>query len=123
MARRSTAPLRLSVSPDGRNAYVASSGSDAVAVFARAADGALTQTGCVSDTGAGPCVDGAALDLARWVTVSPDGRNAYLASVISGAVAVFDREPPPPPPTPTPTPTPTRRRRRRRHHRRRRSAT
>ena len=95
----------LSVSPDGSNAYLAASGSDAVAVFARAADGTLTQTGCVSDTGAGPCDDGAALDVPRWVAVSPDGKNAYVASVFSGAVAVFDREPPPPPPTPTPTPT------------------
>jgi hypothetical protein len=100
----------VSVSPDGQSAYIASFDSDAVAVLDRAADGTLTQkpgtAGCISDTGAGPCVDGAALDGPRWVTVSPDGASVYAASVISGAVAVFDREPPPPPPTPTPTPPP-----------------
>ena len=102
----------VAVSPDGGNAYIASFDSDAVAVLDRAADGSLTQkpgtAGCISDTAAGPCVDGAALDGNRWVTVSPDGRNAYAASVISGAVAVFDREPPaPPPPPPPPSPPPS----------------
>ena len=81
----------VTVSPDGRSAYAASQASGAVAVFARAADGTLTQTGCVSETGAGPCVDGTALDAARSVTVSPDGKNAYVASGAVGAVAVFDR--------------------------------
>ena len=85
--------LGVMVSPDGNNAYVASSGSDAVAVFARAADGTLTQMAgrCVSDTGAGPCVDGTALDVASSVTVSPDGHSVYVASQLSSAVAVFAR--------------------------------
>ncbi len=85
----------VTVSPDGRSAYVASQLSDAVAVFDRAADGTLTQkpglAGCVSDTGAAGCADGSALDRATSVTVSPDGRSAYVASAASGAVAVFDR--------------------------------
>ena len=58
-------------------------------------DGTLTQkagaAACFSDSGAAPCVDGTALGGAFEVTVSPDGRNAYVASNASGAVAVFDR--------------------------------
>ena len=53
----------VTVSPDGQNVYVASEISSAVAVFDRAADGTLTQkrgpAGCISDTGAGRCCDGA----------------------------------------------------------------
>ena len=66
-----------------------------MAVFDRAADGTLTQkpgtAGCISDTGAGPCVDGTALDAAARVAVSPDGESVYVASFVSDAVAVFDR--------------------------------
>jgi len=83
------------VSPDGRSAYVASGISDAVAVFDRAANGTLTQkaglAGCISNTGAGPCVDGTALDGASSVTVSPDGASVYVSSHSSDAVAVFNR--------------------------------
>ncbi len=85
----------VAVSPDGRNAYLASALSDAVAVFDRGADGTLTQqpglAGCVSNTGAGPCVDGQALDTPESVAVSPDGLSVYVASSTSDAVAVFDR--------------------------------
>ena len=85
----------VTLSPDGENAYVVSSRSDAVAVFDRAADGTLTQkpgeAGCISDTGTGPCVNGAALDAALDVAVSPDGKSAYVPSGFSSAVAVFDR--------------------------------
>jgi len=59
----------VTVSPDGRSVYVAAYDGDAVAVFDRAVDGTLTQkagtTGCISETGAGPCADGTALDGAR----------------------------------------------------------
>ena len=83
----------VTVSPDGRSAYAASHHS--VAVFDRAANGTLTQkpglAGCISDSGAGPCVNGTALKGASSVTVSPDGRSAYVASRYSDAVAVFDR--------------------------------
>jgi DNA-binding beta-propeller fold protein YncE len=101
----------VTISPDGKDAYVASTGSNAVAAFTRAADGTLTQrpgaAACVSETGAAPCVDGTGLANPASVTVSPDGRNAYVASTASSAVAVFDRErlsaPAPPAPAPGPT--------------------
>ncbi len=86
-------PGSVTISPDGENAYVASRSSDAVAVFDRAEDGRLTQkpgaTGCISDTGDAPCAQGEALDVLESVTVSPDGENAYVASV--SGVAVFNR--------------------------------
>jgi DNA-binding beta-propeller fold protein YncE len=91
--------LRVAVSPDGRNLYVASAQSDAVAVFDRdPATGALTQkagsAGCVSDDGTGGlCRDGTALDGAAAVAVSPDGGSVYAVSAFSDAVAVFDRDP------------------------------
>ena len=88
----------MTVSPDGQSAYVAAQGSDAAAVFDRAPNGTLAQkpaaAGCISETGAGPCSDGAALDGAASVAVSPDGQSAYVASTsVFGGVAVFDREP------------------------------
>ena len=91
-------PVSVAVSPDGRSVYLVSTLSDAVAVFDRdAATGALTQksgtAGCVSESGTGgACASGVALDLAAFVTVSPDGRTVYVASRSSSAVAVFDRD-------------------------------
>ena len=89
---------QVTVSPDGQSAYVAAQGSDAAAVFDRAPNGTLAQkpaaAGCISETGAAPCSDGAALDGAASVAVSPDGQSAYVASTsVFGGVAVFDREP------------------------------
>jgi DNA-binding beta-propeller fold protein YncE len=87
----------LTVSHDGKNVYVASEVSDAVAILDRSAAGELTQkagtAGCVSDTGAGPCQDGVALDGARAVAASPDGKTVYVASTVAGAVAILDRDP------------------------------
>ncbi|MEJ7656710.1 MAG: hypothetical protein WKF33_06755 [Thermoleophilaceae bacterium] len=59
--------------------------------------GGLTQLpdpdGCVSESGSGgQCEDGKALRGAASVTVSPDGRNAYVASLVSDAVAAFARD-------------------------------
>ena len=34
-----------------------------------------------------------ALDGVNSVAVSPDGRNVYAASLVSGAVVIFDRDP------------------------------
>jgi DNA-binding beta-propeller fold protein YncE len=89
-------PNAVAVSPDGRSAYVADGGpSRAVAVFDRATDGTLTQkagtAGCISETGAGPCVDGTAVSSAQSVDVSPDGANVFVTSFLNNSVAALDR--------------------------------
>ncbi|MGB0119874.1 MAG: CARDB domain-containing protein, partial [Solirubrobacterales bacterium] len=75
-----------------------------VAVFDRnTTTGALIQKAgteaCISETGSsGACTDGVGLEFATSVTVSPDGRSAYVAAASSDAVAVFDRTPDTTPP-------------------------
>jgi 6-phosphogluconolactonase (cycloisomerase 2 family) len=86
----------IAVSGDGKNVYSAALLSDAVAAFTRnTSTGALTQlagtAGCVSETGAGPCDNGTALDGAHTVTLNPTGVNAYVGSDESDAVNVFSR--------------------------------
>src|SRR5262245_50822548 len=50
--------------------------------------------GCTSETGdGGLCADGVALESTGSATVSPDGRNVYVTSQSSDAVATFDRDP------------------------------
>jgi DNA-binding beta-propeller fold protein YncE len=76
--------------------YVASSSSDAIAVFRRnARTGKLTQgsgvAGCVAAKGTGGCAKARALNGPNSVTVSADGKNVYATSVISDAVTVFRR--------------------------------
>ena len=89
----------VTVSPDDGSVYVASGTGDAVAVLDRdQASGALAQkvgtAGCISETGsAGACADGVALDQPNAVQVSADGTSAYVASLTSDAVAIFDRDP------------------------------
>jgi DNA-binding beta-propeller fold protein YncE len=89
-------PYSVAVSPDGKSVYVAS--NDAVArLDLNPTTGAISQpagtAGCVSETGSGPCADGHGLDDAISVAVSPDGKNVYVASVYSNAVARLDRNP------------------------------
>jgi 6-phosphogluconolactonase (cycloisomerase 2 family) len=92
------AAVSLRVSPDGKNVYVASEVSDAVAIFSRnPTTGTLTQlsgtAGCVSETGTeGLCIDGNGLLGARFVAVSPDNRHVYVASQYNHTVTVFSRD-------------------------------
>jgi DNA-binding beta-propeller fold protein YncE len=95
--------IAVTVSPDGASVY--SAGYTARGAFAavldRAADGTLSQpsgaAGCFSENALDGCTLAAGLADARSVTVSPDGRSAYVAG---SAVAVFDRKVLAPPPAP-----------------------
>jgi DNA-binding beta-propeller fold protein YncE len=88
----------IDVSPDGRNVYVASSRSDAIAVFARnPKSGSLAQlkgkAGCVSAQGKAGCTVVAAFDAPNSVAVSPDGRNVYATARDSSTLLSFHRNP------------------------------
>jgi DNA-binding beta-propeller fold protein YncE len=77
-------PIALAISPDGRNVYVASAGSDAVATFSRnRRTGALRQAagvrGCISQRPGDDCLVGRALNEPTSVAVSPDGARVYVA--------------------------------------------
>jgi DNA-binding beta-propeller fold protein YncE len=91
----------IAVSPDGKNVYVAASGSDAIAVFDRnPVTGALTQpkgkAGCVASV-VGKAKGGQGCGLAvgligpNSVAVSPDGRNVYATSRDGSSVTAFIR--------------------------------
>jgi DNA-binding beta-propeller fold protein YncE len=88
----------LVVSPDGRNVYVSSQESNALAVFDRdPLTGQLTQkpgaAGCFSDGGALGCAGGADVGQAIDVAISPDGKSVYVSAVEPNAVVIFDRNP------------------------------
>lgn len=91
-----TNPARMTISSDGKNAYLASPG--ALVVFDRdAMSGTLTQkgglAGCISDDGSsGQCTDGTAMQSIRNAVVSPDSRHVYVAASGSEAIAIFDRD-------------------------------
>lgn len=97
-ARGVDAAAFLAPSPDGRHVYVASTNDGPIAVFRRVGPrGTLRQLpgreGCVHATGAGKCARGRALDVLGSVTVSPDGRNVYVAAAgAGGGVAIFRRD-------------------------------
>ena len=95
-------PTEVTVSPDGKSVYVASSGwapygaGQAVARFNRnTTTGAISQpagsAGCISLTGAGPCADGHGLGSPVSVAVSLDGKSVYVGSAASDAVARLNR--------------------------------
>jgi len=94
LGRGLSGPSSVAVSLDGRNVYVAASGSQAVAVFSRnPRSGALRQlfgsSGCVSHARGEGCTTGRALPRPRDVLVSADGANVYVGG--NGGVAVFSR--------------------------------
>jgi len=83
-------PVAIAVSPDGRQVYVAGSGADAVAVFARDAGTGRLRLASVVRDGAGR-VDG--LDQPGDLALSPDGAHLYVAGFDADALAVFARDP------------------------------
>jgi DNA-binding beta-propeller fold protein YncE len=92
----------VALSPDGRNLYSVSAKVNMLAAVARnRSSGRLTQLpgrfGCFIRgfrAGSFGCVEGRGLTVAVAVTVSPDGRNVYVASedIYLGAVAIFRRQ-------------------------------
>lgn len=88
----------IAVSPDGRQVYVASSGSDAIAIFTRnRRSGTLGQAkktkGCIAAKGAAGCAAAIGLDEPNSVAISPDGRNVYATSRAGNSVTSFVRNP------------------------------
>ena len=86
----------LAMSADGRNVYVSSSRSNAIAVLSRnARTGALTQrpsaAGCISDGGSSGCAKAIGLLGPNSVAVSPDGKNVYATAFGTNALLVFRR--------------------------------
>jgi DNA-binding beta-propeller fold protein YncE len=88
----------IALSPDGRNLYAVSSKVNMLAAIARdRSTGRLVQLpgryACFIRAGGLGCPDGRGLTVAVSVTVSPGGRNVYVASedAYLGAVAVFRR--------------------------------
>ena len=86
----------IATSPDGRNVYVASSSSNAIAVFRRnRRTGRLTQgtgrAGCIAAKGAGGCTGARGLRGPNSVAVSPDGRTVYATSVNTDSVVILRR--------------------------------
>jgi len=92
--------LGEALSPDGTWLYVAAVNDDAVTWFSRdPSTGALAWAGCVQDVTVRPrapeyqpgCAKVTNLNGARWIAISPDGANAYVAN--SGhSVSEFSRD-------------------------------
>ena len=90
-------PRSVTVSPDNANVYVASTTSDAVAVFWRnTVSGVIGQSagtaGCVSESShGGTCVDGRVLGGARAVAVSPDGTQVFVGAYDASSLVILQR--------------------------------
>jgi DNA-binding beta-propeller fold protein YncE len=88
----------IAISPDGKNVYVASAQSDAIAIFTRDRQtGVLRQAkkaaGCVAAKRAYGCAGAIGLDEPNSVAISPNGRNVYATSRAGNSVTAFVRNP------------------------------
>jgi DNA-binding beta-propeller fold protein YncE len=88
----------VTVSPDGNNVYVGAFFGNAVAVFARdPSTGALTQpaddSGCLVNAPTAGCTTALALASPEGMAISGDGNNVYVATAVSNAVVVLNRDP------------------------------
>lgn len=92
-------PRSLAITKNGKHVYVASTDSDAIAVFRRDfATGALTQVaapgGCIAENGDGiTCTDAVGLDGASSIVVPRNGKHVYVASVVNDSLTTFVRDP------------------------------
>jgi DNA-binding beta-propeller fold protein YncE len=88
----------IALSPNGRHVYVASSNSDAIAIFSRDRQtGVLAQAakakGCIAARGASGCAKAIGLNEPNSVALSPDGQNVYATSRAGNSITVFRRNP------------------------------
>jgi DNA-binding beta-propeller fold protein YncE len=82
----------IAVSPDGADVYAASESSDAITEFQRnAANGGLTEIGCIAEAAAGGCTAGTGLTHAENIVLSGDGTSLYATALDGNAVAEFER--------------------------------
>jgi DNA-binding beta-propeller fold protein YncE len=90
----------VAVSRDGKSVYVVSGEDDAIVIFKRGGDGALTPKGCIDDNdfdtdptqGEDNCAKSAnGLAKLTGVVVSRDGKSVYATSEFDDAVAWFKR--------------------------------
>lgn len=86
----------IQISPDGKNVYVASSKSNAIAIFVRnKRTGTLKQRagsqGCVAVKRRSGCAKAEGLIGPNSLAISPDGRNVYATARDTSAVTTFVR--------------------------------
>lgn len=86
----------IALSPNGRQVYVASSKSDAIAIFTRDPQtGTLTQApgsgGCIAARSASGCAKAIGLDEPNSIALSPNGKSAYVTSRAANSVTSFVR--------------------------------
>jgi len=89
-----TNPAAIALSPEGNSAYVVTQGNNDLVEFSRDPEtGLLTEIGCISHENTSTCaaVKAKGLNDPYGVTVSPDGKNVYVASFTDEAVAEFSR--------------------------------
>jgi 6-phosphogluconolactonase (cycloisomerase 2 family) len=91
-------PRAVAVSPDGNNVYLGTLLDDALVTFERdLLDGSITATSCIQNTAGTDCLMSGGtvpgLDAVSGLSISPDGKSVYVASLTSDALAAFDRAP------------------------------
>ncbi len=90
-------PHSVAVAPDGKSVYAATTNASkaVVRLNRNTTTGAISQpagaAGCISETGAGSCADGHALNTPVSVAVAPDGKSVYVASFNIDAVVRINR--------------------------------
>ncbi len=81
----------LAISPDGSSVYAVGADSHTLVTFARATDGTLKQTSCLSlSAGTDGCTADSDLATPISVAVSPDNANVYVGDTQANVIS-FDR--------------------------------